>query len=117
MDLPAHLKLTMAGSLLRPRQLEVPREVEQTQCSDAIPVQIEFIPGEAMARRLRVCVMVIMPAFTESEHGDPKTVPGCIVGGESPRSPHMRSRVHQPRGVQTNDSAEEDAPHHVLPAD
>ena len=60
--------------------------------------------------------MVVMPAFAESEHSDPKAVFGSVASGEPLRSPHVRGRVHQPRSVQTKDRAEEDAPHHILPA-
>jgi len=60
--------------------------------------------------------MVIVPTFAESKQSDPKTVSGTVTGSKPPGSPHVRSRVDQPGGVQTNDRSEEYAPHQVWPA-
>ena len=69
-----------------------------------------------MPGRLRMCVVIVVPTFTEGQHCDPKTVLGSIAGGEALRSPHVSGRVDEPGEVKTNYSPEKDSPHDKLPA-
>src|SRR5690242_3294925 len=69
-----------------------------------------------MTRRLRMGVMVVMPALTKGQQRHPEAVFGSIASGKPPRSPHVSGRVHQPGGVKPHDGAEENAPQQEPPA-
>src|SRR5437016_9986249 len=55
------------------------REAELLERPDAIPIQINFIPCDAMPGRNRMRMMIIMPAFAKGEDRDPPVVGGEIV--------------------------------------
>ena len=86
---------------------------KHAQGADAVPVRINFIPGNAVARRLRDRVMIVVPAFAERQDRDPETVRGVIAGQEALRPPHVRGGVYQPGGVQAENGPEENAPHQI----
>jgi len=44
----------------------VPRQAEGLQGPNAIPIQINFIPGKTVPRRLWLGMMIVVPAFAES---------------------------------------------------
>src|SRR5271155_4522603 len=96
--------------------LDVPRQADRTQSADAIPVQIEFIPNNPVARRLRNSVMIVVPSFAEGQQCDPKTVFRSVVSKESPRTPHVCRGVYQPGGMQPEHSSHEHAPQKKRPA-
>lgn len=96
--------------------LNVPRKAEPPQGRDSIPIDIDFVPSQAMTGSLRMGVMVIVPAFAKGEQRHPKAVPGRIAGGEPLPSPHVGGRVYQPGGVETYDRTEEDAPQQEWPS-
>ena len=95
---------------------DVPRKAERPQCRDSVPVDVDFVPGQAMTGTLGMGVMIIMPAFTKGQQCHPKTVSGCIPCGESPRSPHVGGGVYQPGGMKANDRPQEDAPQQESPS-
>jgi len=45
--------------------LYVPREAQGTQCTNSVPVHVEFIPDKTMTRGLRHRVMIVVPSFAE----------------------------------------------------
>src|SRR5690242_4892635 len=49
---------------------------------DAVVVDVELVPGEAVTRADRVGVVVIVPAFAAGEQGDPPGVAGVVLGFE-----------------------------------
>jgi hypothetical protein len=55
-------------------------------------------------------VMVVVPALAGSYERNPPVIPGIISGIESATTPHVRSRVDQPSGVETDNYPEADAP-------
>src|SRR5271157_6413007 len=65
------------------RQLHIPDQPERLQGSYAVPVHIELIPRQPMARRLRMRVMVIVPAFAEAEVCHPPQIARVVVGGKA----------------------------------
>src|SRR5262249_2226904 len=67
----------------------VPGKAEHAEHADAVPVDIEFIPGKSVTRRLWVRVVVVMPAFAEREHGDPEAVARGVRGEEAALAPHV----------------------------
>lgn len=46
---------------------DIPSKAEHPQRGDSIPVEIEFIPGQAMAGSLGMSVMIVVPALTKGE--------------------------------------------------
>src|SRR6266404_6865631 len=95
------------------RQRDVPRKSKRAQRPDAVPVWIDFIPGDAMPGSLRNRMVIVMPAFAESKNGNPETVRRVIAGHETLRTPHVRGGIHEPGGVQAEHSPHEDAPHQI----
>ena len=59
--------------------LHIPRQAKQAQDHNSVPVGIDLVPFQAMPRRLRVCVVVVVPSLTERQQSYPETVPGIIV--------------------------------------
>src|SRR5207302_2512584 len=47
--------------------LDVPCQAQLSQRANAIPVNVKFVPGEAMARRHRMRVMIVVPPFAEAQ--------------------------------------------------
>src|SRR4029077_4849782 len=69
-----------------------------------------------MAGRLRLGVVIVVPAFAEGEDRDPEAVGGVIMSKKALRAPHVRGRVYKPGGMETVNGAEEDDPHQERPA-
>src|SRR5258708_1628280 len=68
----------------RTRQLKVPRQMERAQHENSIPIRVNFVPDQPMTGRLRMRMMIVMPAFSPAQHGDPKTVSGRVVRAKAP---------------------------------
>ena len=94
------LRLTAASSCsFRPAadlgDLDVPGQAEGLQHADANPVDVELVPGQAVARRRRVGVVVVVPALAERQQRHPPVVAsnrrasrsGASPTGASPSSP------------------------------
>src|SRR5262245_28957717 len=95
------------------RDLDLPRQPEPAQRADPNPVQVEFVPGEAVASRDGMRVMVVVPALAEGDERNPPVVGRVVTRLEAARRTYMRRRVHQPGAVQDERRSEEDAPQHV----
>src|SRR5437773_10233320 len=50
-------------------------ESQKLHDANAPPVEIDLVPGEPMARRGRVRMMIIVPAFAKGQQRDPPVVP------------------------------------------
>src|SRR5579864_8161736 len=87
-------------------------DAQEFEHLDLDPGGVEFVPGQAVPRRCRVGMVVVMPSFAESHEGHPPVVPGIVARGKAAAAPHMRGGIHQPCGVQAEDHAKEDAPEH-----
>src|SRR5579875_592696 len=77
---------------------------------DAVVVDIELVPGEAVAGADRVGVVVVVPAFAAGEQSDPPAVARIVLGFKAARSPKVRGGVDKPRGMQAEGGAEEGSP-------
>src|SRR5437660_1132234 len=86
------------------------REAELLERPDAIPIQINFIPCDAMPGRNRMRMMIIVPAFAKGEDRDPPVVGGEIVGDKAARAPSVGDGVHHPGAVQAHYGADENSP-------
>ena len=60
-------------------------------------------------------VMIIVPAFAESQQRNPPTVAGVFAGFESPSPPHVRCGVDQPGRMECQRHAQKDSPQHDAP--
>ncbi len=79
---------------------------------DAVVVDVELVPGEAVACADGVGVVVVVPAFAAGEERDPPGVAGVVFGLEAARADEVGGGVDQPGGVQADDDAEEGSPEH-----
>ena len=68
------------------------------QRADADPVDVELVPGQAVAGAGRVRVVVVVPAFAEGQQRHPPVVGRVVARLEAARAPQVRRRVHQPGG-------------------
>src|SRR5207249_2251289 len=77
---------------------------------DAVVVNVELVPGEAVACADRVGVMVIVPAFAARQKSDPPVVAGVVLGLEAALAPEVGSGVDEPGGVESDGDAQESSP-------
>ena len=77
---------------------------------DAVVVDVELVPGEAVARADRVGVVVVVPAFAAGEESDPPVVAGVVLGFEAALAPEVGGGVDEPGGVQADGDAKEGSP-------
>jgi len=94
-------------------QGNVPSQADHAQRADPIPVQIDFVPCQAVPSHLRKGMMIVVPAFAKRQDRYPETVGGVVSGHEALRSPHVGGGVHEPSGVQAKYGANECAPQQV----
>src|SRR2546423_756227 len=83
------------------------READLGEEPDAVVVDVELVPGEAMARADRMGVVVVVPAFATGKQSDPPGVAGVIFGFEAAAAEHVGGGVDQPGGVQAEADAQE----------
>jgi len=72
--------------------------------------EVNLVPFQAMAGGNRMGVVVVVPAFPKGKQGHPPAVGREVSSNETSRAPAVRGRVHQPGGVQSDHSAEENSP-------
>ena len=81
-----------------------------------------MLPGEidlgakAVASRVGIGVVVVVPALAEGERRDPPVVLGAVTAVVGNAAPKVGGRIHQPGAVVHNDQAQGDAPEHQGPA-
>ena len=69
-------------------RLNIPRKAEKAQDQNSIPVGVELVPLHAMTGRLRMGVVVVVPALAKRQHSHPEAVPGIILRAKRWR-PHI----------------------------
>src|SRR5689334_8599010 len=99
-------------TLIEPNSLDSARQSQQLKYANAPPVEINFVPAQAMLSRSRMSMVIVVPPFTKSQQGDPPTVPRVVVSLEALRAPHMRGRVDEPRRMQRQCHAKKNTPKH-----
>ncbi len=92
------------------RDLNFLREAEFLHQPDAVVVDVELVPGEAVAGADGVGVVVVVPAFAAGEDGDPPVVAGVVLGLEAALAPEVRGGVDEPGCVEADGDAEEGSP-------
>src|SRR5258706_9821453 len=73
---------------------------------------VNFPPAMTMARRARIGMMVVMPAFAVGDEADNDVVAAVLVGLVIPVTPQMRHRINSPRDMPYQYRADEHAEHH-----
>jgi len=72
------------------RDLDFFSEADFAKNPDAVVVDVELIPGEAVTSADRVGVVVVVPAFAAGEQSDPPVVARVILGLETALAPQVR---------------------------
>ena len=86
------------------------READLAEEPDAVVVDVELVPGEAVTGADGVGVVVVVPAFAAGEESDPPVVAGIVLGLEAALAPEVGCRVDEPGGVKADGDAEEGSP-------
>jgi hypothetical protein len=108
--------LTIGGFCFKPGRFDVPGQSERAQGPNAPPVHVDFIPRVAVARGLRVGMVIVVPAFAKRKNGHPEAICRSVAGIEALRSPNVGCGVDQPSEVQAHHGANKNAPEHPRPA-
>jgi hypothetical protein len=90
--------------------LDLFSEAELAEHPDAVVVDVELVPGEAVASTDWMGVVVIVPAFAAGEDGDPPVVAGVVLGFEAALAPEVSCGVDQPGGVKADGDPKEGSP-------
>src|SRR5271156_377525 len=90
--------------------VDLPREADLLKQPDAVPVRIDFIPLQAVARGNRMRVVIVVPAFAPGQQGDPPAVGGKVARGKAARAPGVGCGVDQPGGMQSDHGAQKNSP-------
>ena len=77
---------------------------------DAVVVEVELVPGEAVAGADGVGVVVVVPSLAAGEEGDPPGVARVVLGVEAAGAEEVGGGVDQPGGVQAEGDAQEGSP-------
>ena len=72
------------------RDLDFLREADLLQKPDAVVVDVELIPGEAVASTDRMRVVVVVLAFATGEQSHPPGVARVVLGFKAARTEHVR---------------------------
>ena len=83
----------------RSAEAELPRKPNTVERADAEPVDVEFIPGEAVADAPWIGVVVIMPALSQTQQRYRPLIPASIIGVERALAEGVTDRIDAPGGV------------------
>src|SRR3979490_1878242 len=89
---------------------DVPDEPDDLEELQLDPGGVELVPGQAVAGRGRVGVVIVVPAFPECQGRDPPRVLRVVLRREAAAPPEVRGGVDQPGRVQSDDHPQEDGP-------
>src|SRR5271155_1856863 len=68
-----------AFQISQPHPLYIPSQPKRLQRPDAVPVHIDLIPCNPMLRRGGMRVVIVVPAFPESQQSHPPAIGGKIA--------------------------------------
>ena len=77
---------------------------------------VDFPPVEALARRARVVVVIVVPALAERDQREEPVVAARVAGLVALLAEHVRQRVDGVRAVRAQHRRHEEAPDQHLPA-
>src|SRR3984957_16131473 len=85
-------------------------EADFAEEPDAVVVDVELVPGEAVTGADGVGVVVVVPAFAAGEESDPPVVAGVVLGLEAALAPEVSGGVDEPGGMEADGDAQEGSP-------
>ncbi len=85
-------------------------DAEELQNGDLDPGDIQLIPGQAVAGRRGMRMVIVVPAFAKGEQRHPPAIAGIVACGEAAPAPEVSSGVDQPGGMQADHHAHADSP-------
>ena len=94
----------------KPYALDVPGQTELLQRPDAVPIEVNFIPLQTMARETGMRVVIVVPAFAQCQQRHPPAVAWKDRASVKRREPHecvaeLTSQVAcSPTTVRTKDT-------------
>src|ERR1700742_2759542 len=68
-------------------------EADLREKPDAVVVDVDLVPLEAMTCADRMGVVIVVPAFAAREQSDPPVIAGVVFGLEAALAPEVRCRV------------------------
>ncbi len=90
--------------------LDFPGETDEPQGLDDVPGDVEFPPFVPVGGKPLMGVVVVVPAFSVAEEGDPPVVLRFVGRLVVRVAPHVRGGVHEPRAVVSPNHAGTQAP-------
>jgi hypothetical protein len=113
-DIAVRIGLEDAGGLgvlgVELGDLDLFCEADFAEEPDAVVVDVELVPFEAVAGADGMGVVVVVPAFAAGEESDPPVIAGVVLGLEAALAPEVGGGVDEPGGVETEGNAEEGSP-------
>src|SRR6266851_1259056 len=85
-------------------------EADLAEEPDAVVVDVELVPCQAVAGADGMGVVVVVPALAAGEDGDPPVVAGVVLGLEAALAPEVGGGVDEPGGMEADGDAEEGSP-------
>src|SRR5262249_51407840 len=95
---------------------DFPGKSKFLQRPDAVPVDVYFVPGQPLARRRRMRMMVVVPAFPPTYQRHPPVIARIVGRLEAATAPGVRGRVYKKSRVPGVDDSQADPPQDELPA-
>ncbi len=90
-------------------QSDVLCQTEQLQRADAIPVEVDFVPRQAVFGSARMRVMIVVPAFAKGKQRHPPAIGRIVASQEASRAPDMSRGIYQPGEVQSDRDSQKHA--------
>src|SRR5439155_26386491 len=98
------------------RLADIPHQPQASEQLDEVITDVDPPPEKALVGRALIAVVVVVPAFAESDKGHPYVVAALVGSGVAAAAEKMTYRVHhEDRMVQEN-RADEKAPNETSPA-
>jgi hypothetical protein len=90
--------------------MDVGRKPKSPQNPDSIPVEVDFVPRQAMPRRSRVGMVVVVPDLAKRQQRHPPTISRQIPRRKAARTPNMRGRIDQPGRMKSHNDSQKNSP-------
>ena len=84
------------------RSAQVSRNADHTHDLEHIESRINFPPANTLTGARHVAVMIVVPAFAESDERKKEIVPAVVTGFKSAGSPDVRQRIDRKCSVPQN---------------